>query len=165
MHDIVKEAANFINLDMMNIAYLFIVGFVGGLVSGFIGSGGAFVLTPAMMSLGVPGLIAVASNMCHKFPKALIGALKRAKYGQVDVKLGIVLGISAEAGVLYGAHIQENIKKAFGEAGSNLYVSAAFVVILAIVGGFVLRDAWKTYKSGNTDEEEKVTKLARWVQS
>ncbi len=165
MHDIAKEAANFINLDVMTVAYLFIVGFVGGLVSGFIGSGGAFVLTPAMMSLGVPGLVAVASNMCHKFPKALIGALKRAKYGQVDVKLGIVLGISAEAGVLYGAHIQENIKKSFGDAGSNLYVSAAFVIILAIVGSFVLLDAWKTYKSGNTNAEEKVTKLARWVQS
>ena len=158
-------ATNFINLDVMNISYLFIVGFVGGLVSGFIGSGGAFILTPAMMSLGVPGLIAVASNMCHKFPKALIGALKRAKYGQVDVKLGIVLGISAEAGVLYGAHIQESIKKAFGDAGSNLYVSVAFVVILAVVGGFVLRDAWKTYRSGNTHEEEKATKLAKWVQS
>ncbi|MBI4849184.1 MAG: sulfite exporter TauE/SafE family protein [Nitrospirae bacterium] len=166
MHDVVNAAANFINLDVMNIVYLFLVGFVGGLVSGFIGSGGAFVLTPAMMSMGVPGLVAVASNMCHKFPKALIGSIKRAKYGQVDVKLGIVLGISAEAGVLYGAHIQENIKKSFGEAGSNLYVSAAFVVILAIVGGFVLLDAWKTYKSGNTQQdEEKVTKLARWVQS
>jgi len=159
------EVASFINLDTMNILYLFFVGFVGGLVSGFIGSGGAFVLTPAMMSLGVPGLVAVASNMCHKFPKALIGALKRAKYGQVDVKLGIVLGISAEAGVLYGAHIQENIKKAFGEAGSNLYVSVAFVVILAVVGGLVLKDALKTYRSGNASEEEKVTKLARWVQS
>ena len=55
-------------------------------------------LTPGMMSLGVPGLMAVASNMCHKFPKALVGAMKRARYGQVDVKLGIVLGISAEAG-------------------------------------------------------------------
>jgi len=165
MHDIVFAAANFINLDAVNIIYLFVVGFVGGLVSGFIGSGGAFVLTPAMMSLGVPGLVAVASNMCHKFPKALIGALKRAKYGQVDVKLGIVLGISAEAGVLYGAHIQESIKKAFGEAGSNLYVSVAFVVILAVVGGFILRDAWKAYRSGNMHEEEKVTKLARWVQS
>jgi len=166
MHDIVNTAANFIHLDTINIVYLFLVGFVGGLVSGFIGSGGAFVLTPAMMSMGVPGLVAVASNMCHKFPKALIGSIKRAKYGQVDVKLGIVLGISAEAGVLYGAQIQENIKKAFGEAGSNLYVSAAFVVILAIVGGFVLLDAWKTYKSGNANnEEEKVTKLARWVQS
>ncbi len=165
MHDIVNAAANFINLDIANIIYLFMVGFVGGLVSGFIGSGGAFVLTPGMMSMGVPGLVAVASNMCHKFPKALVGAIKRAKYGQVDVKLGIVLGISAEAGVLYGAHIQEGIKKAFGDAGSNLYVSVAFVVILAIVGTFVLRDAWKTYKSGSTQEEEKVTKIAKWVQS
>src|SRR5512139_2328372 len=162
MHDVL---ANFINLDAITILYLFGVGFVGGLVSGFIGSGGAFVLTPGMMSLGVPGLVAVASNMCHKFPKALVGSLKRAKYGQVDVKLGIVLGISAEAGVLYGAHIQENIKKAFGDAGSNLYVSVAFVVILAVVGIFVLMDAWKTYKSGTTNEEERVTKLARWVQS
>lgn len=160
-----EAALNFINLDLITILYLFIVGFIGGLVSGFIGSGGAFVLTPAMMSLGVPGLVAVASNMCHKFPKALIGAIKRAKYGQVDVKLGIIMGISAEAGVLYGAHIQENIKKAFGDAGSNLYVSAAFVVVLALVGGFVLLDALKTYRSGNTDAEEKANKLAKWVQS
>ncbi len=162
MHDV---AANFINLDTITILYLFAVGFVGGLVSGFIGSGGAFVLTPGMMSLGVPGLVAVASNMCHKFPKALVGALKRAKYGQVDVKLGIVLGVSAEAGVLYGAQIQENIKRSFGDAGSNLYVSVAFVVILATVGGFVLRDAWRTYKSGDTNAEEKTGKLAKWVQS
>ncbi len=162
MHDIV---ANFINLDAVTILYLFGVGFVGGLVSGFIGSGGAFVLTPGMMSLGVPGLMAVASNMCHKFPKALVGAMKRFKYGQVDVKLGVILGVSAEAGVLYGAGIQEKIKATYGDAGSNLYVSVAFVVILATVGGFVLYDAWKTYKSGNANTEEKAGKLAKWVQS
>lgn len=165
MQDVVSQVSNFIDLNWMNITYLFLVGFVGGLVSGFIGSGGAFVLTPGMMSMGVPGLVAVASNMCHKFPKALVGSIKRAKYGQVDVKLGIVLGVSAEAGVLYGAHIQENIKKAFGDAGSNLYVSVAFVVILAVVGGFVLRDAWKTYKTGNTNAEEKATKISKWVRS
>ena len=145
--------------------YLFAMGFVGGLVSGFIGSGGAFVLTPGMMSIGVPGLMAVASNMCHKFPKALVGSLKRAKYGQVAVKLGLVIGVSAEAGMLYGAQIQENIKKSFGDAGSNLYVSTAFVLILAIVGGFVMRDAIKSYRAGTTNDEEKVTKLARWIQS
>jgi uncharacterized membrane protein YfcA len=165
MHDIVKEAANLINLDVMKITYLFVVGFVGGLVSGFIGSGGAFVLTPAMMSLGVPGLVAVASNMCHKFPKALVGAIKRAKYGQVDVKLGVIFGISAEAGVMYGAHIQESIKRAFGDAGSNLYVSSAFVVILAVVGGLVLRDAVRTHRSGAAGEQEKTSKIAKWVQS
>jgi uncharacterized membrane protein YfcA len=165
MQGAVHEAVKFIDLNYLNMLYLFIVGFVGGLVSGFIGSGGAFVLTPGMMSLGVPGLVAVATNMCHKFPKALVGAIKRAKYGQVDVKLGVIFGIFAEAGVIYGAHIQESIKRAFGDAGSNLYVSAAFVVILATVGTFVLRDAVKTYRSGNTDQEEKVSRIARWVQS
>jgi len=165
MQDILHVAVKFIDLTYLNVLYLFAVGFVGGLVSGFIGSGGAFVLTPGMMSLGVPGLVAVASNMCHKFPKALVGAIKRAKYGQVDVKLGIIFGIFAEAGVFYGAHIQESIKQRFGDAGSNLYVSAAFVVILSTVGTFVLRDAIKTYRSGNTDKEEQVSKIARWVQS
>ena len=158
-------SASFIHLDLVGVLLLLIFGFVGGLVSGFIGSGGAFVLTPAMMSIGVPGIVAVASNICHKFPKALVGALKRAKYGQVDVKLGLVLGISAEAGMLYGAHIQESIKTAFGHAGSNLYVSSAFVVVLAVVGGFVLYDAWMIHRRGEQQTEEKVTHLAHRVQA
>src|SRR3990167_8943494 len=116
-------ATNFIPLDTLDVTYLLVVGFIGGLVSGFIGSGGAFVLTPAMMSMGVPGIVAVASNICHKFPKALVGAMKRAKFGQVDVKLGVIMGLSAEFGMLLGAQIQQEIKKAFGDAGSNLYVS------------------------------------------
>lgn len=160
-----EQVTNFIQLDATGMAGLFLVGFVGGLVSGFIGSGGAFVLTPAMMSMGVPGIVAVASNMCHKFPKALVGAYKRAKYGQVDVKLGLIMGCSAEAGVLLGAQVQQNIKTAFGDVGSNLYVSAVFVVTLAIVGGFVMRDAMRQYRSGNTGAEEKAGKLALWVQS
>ncbi|MBF0142335.1 MAG: sulfite exporter TauE/SafE family protein [Magnetococcales bacterium] len=157
------EGINFIHLGMVDVFYLFVVGFVGGMVSGFIGSGGAFVLTPAMMSMGVPGIVAVASNMCHKFPKALVGALKRAKYGQVDWKMGLIMGGSAEVGVLVGIHFQEGIKKAFGDAGSNLYVSVAFVIVLALVGGFVLRDAVRTYRSGGA--EEKPGRLALWVQS
>ncbi len=157
-------ATNFIPLDTLDVTYLLVVGFIGGLVSGFIGSGGAFVLTPAMMSMGVPGIVAVASNICHKFPKALVGAIKRARYGQVDVKLGLVLGVSAEAGVIYGAHIQEDIHRRFGDAGSNLYVSLAFVIILGIIGGYILWDAMKTRDSADS-KEEKVARLARWVQS
>ena len=158
-------ASHFIQLHLHDIFFLFGVGFIGGLVSGFIGSGGAFVLTPAMMSMGVPGIVAVASNICHKFPKALVGALKRAKYGQVDLRLGIVMGVSAEAGMLYGAHVQESIKTAFGHAGSNLYVSAAFVLVLALVGGYVLWDALRVYRSGEQYAQEKPTRLALWVQS
>ena len=73
---IFKKLIQFIELNLLNISFLLILGFIGGLVSGFIGSGGAFVLTPGMMSLGVDGLVAIASNMCHKFPKAFVGAFK-----------------------------------------------------------------------------------------
>lgn len=39
------------------------------------------------------GLVAVASNMCHKFQKALVWALRVATYGQVDAKLTYAEGI------------------------------------------------------------------------
>lgn len=124
-------------------AFLPTLGFLGGLLSGFIGSGGAFVLTPGMMSVGVPGPSAVAANMCHKFPKALVGAMKRAKLGHVDVLLGLVMGLSAVIGVQVGIKVQQWILKMWGEAGSNLYISAVFVLVLALVGASVLRDAFR----------------------
>ena len=111
--------AQFIELTAGNVAFLLIVGFIGGLVSGFIGSGGAFVLTPGMMSMGVSGVVAVASNLCHKFPKALVGARKRHKFGQVDVKLGLVMAASAAVGVWVGAGFMESVRRDYGEAGSQ----------------------------------------------
>lgn len=159
------DAVSFIDLTFTNVVLLFVVGVIGGMVSGFIGSGGAFVLTPAMMTLGVPGIVAVASNICHKFPKALVGAIKRNQYGHVDVKLGIVMGVFAEFGMLYGKTVMSDVKKAYGDVGSSLYVSFIFVVVLAIVGGFVLRDARRMYKAGHAGQAHKPTRLAKWVQS
>lgn len=141
MQEVAQQAVQFIDLNASVVLFLFIVGFIGGLVSGFIGSGGAFVLTPGMMSLGVAGTVAVASNMCHKFPKAMVGAYKRYKYGQVDLKLGLVMAASAGVGVLVGIKIQEMILNRWGQAGSNLYVSLAFVIVLVTVGGYVFWDA------------------------
>ena len=162
------ELINFIEITPLTAILLILVGFVGGMVSGFIGSGGAFVLTPAMMTLGAPGIVAVASNICHKFPKALVGAVKRNKYGQVDVKLGLILGVFAEAGVLFGKGVMTDIKNTFGAVGTDLYVSAMFVVTLAIVGGFVFKDYRKLKAlddAGQGEEAAPLTCLARWVQS
>jgi uncharacterized membrane protein YfcA len=159
------EMLSFIDLSFTNVILLFLVGVVGGMVSGFIGSGGAFVLTPAMMTMGVPGIVAVASNICHKFPKALVGAIKRNKYGHVDVKLGVVMGLFAEFGMLCGKLVMSDVRKHYGDVGTSLYVSFIFVVVLAIVGGFVLRDARRMQKAGTAGEAHKVTRLAKWVQS
>ncbi|HCF05937.1 MAG TPA: sulfite exporter TauE/SafE family protein [Desulfomicrobiaceae bacterium] len=155
------DPSKFIELSFQAVSFLFIVGFVGGLVSGFIGSGGAFVLTPGMMSLGVPGTVAVASNMCHKFPKALVGAIKRFRYGQVDIKLGLIMAASAGVGVQLGIMFQHYILERWGQAGSNLYVSLAFVLVLVSVGGYVARDAISCVRCGGV---EKVGALAKRIQ-
>lgn len=147
----------FMDMTASKLIALLVVGAIGGLLSGFIGSGGAFVMTPAMMSLGVPGAVAVASNMCHKFPKAMVGAYKRWKYGQADIKLGLVMAITAVIGVQIGIKIQKYILAQFGGAGSNLYISAVFMVVLVFVGGYVFYDAYKLAKGGG---KETVSKLA-----
>ncbi len=141
----------FLSMTVSRIIALMAIGAIGGLLSGFIGSGGAFVMTPAMMSLGAPGAVAVASNMCHKFPKAMVGAYKRWKYGQVDIRLGLVMAVSAIVGVQIGIQIQKFILAAFGGAGSNLYISVVFLIVLVFVGGYVFFDALKLMKNSELE--------------
>ena len=144
---------SFINIEPVTVLALLALGFLGGMLSGFVGSGGAFVLTPGMMNLGVLGSVAVASNMCHKFPKALVGAWKRRKLGHVDVKLGLVMGVSAVVGVEIGVGVQNFILELWGTAGSNLYISLVFVLVLFLVGMSMLRDARKAVLRGADDQE------------
>lgn len=159
--DVVKE---FINLNAYSVGFLLVLGFLGGLISGFIGSGGAFVLTPGMMSLGAPAAVAVATNMCHKFPKALVGAYKRFKYGQVDIKLGLIMAISATVGVQIGIRIQKVIFARWGAAGSNLYVSLVFVGILTFLGIYILSDAIKSMQGKQREGISPLVERIRKIQ-
>lgn len=158
-----EELIAFIDLNAITIFALVLLGFLGGMLSGFIGSGGAFILTPGMMSLGVEGAVAVASNMCHKFPKAMVGAYRRYKLGHVDLKLGLIMAASGIIGVLVGIQIQQWILNTWGKAGSNLYISLAFVVILWVVGGYMFNDARKAKKDGLEDTVSPLAKkIQRW---
>ncbi len=160
--NVIKDiSVMFMDMTVTKILAFLMIGLIGGLLSGFIGSGGAFVLTPAMMSLGAPGAVAVASNMCHKFPKAMVGAYKRWKYGQADIKLGLVMAVTAIIGVQIGIKIQKFILNHWGNAGSNLYVSVVFVLVLVLVGAYVFLDAYKLAKG---DGETKVARLALFLQ-
>ena len=127
---------------------LFGIGLVGGVLSGFLGSGGAFIMTPAMMSLGVPGIMAVAANITHKFGKAIMGAKKHSEFGNVDMKMGLVMFLSLFAGVQVAVSASRGVLSAMGEAGSNLYISVVFVIILTWVSWFMFRDIMKQKKGG-----------------
>ncbi|MFZ5595722.1 MAG: sulfite exporter TauE/SafE family protein [Bacillota bacterium] len=134
------EAIKFIAMTPKFGVSLVGIGFVGGLLSGFLGSGGAFIMTPAMMSLGVPGIMAVAANITHKFGKAVMGSKKHGEFGNVDKKMGLVMFLALFAGVQVAVMMNKGVLHKLGEAGSNLYISIMFVLILSWVTVFMYRD-------------------------
>ncbi|MFC1520928.1 sulfite exporter TauE/SafE family protein [Elusimicrobiota bacterium] len=136
----------FITIDWANALQIVMLGFIGGTLSGFIGSGGAFFMTPGMMNLGIPGVIAVGSNITHKFGKALMGSKKHGEMGNVDKKLGIFLLITAAIGIRLAVVINSALfaKGTEKSAAANLYISGVFVFFLSIVAISILRDALKS---------------------
>jgi uncharacterized protein len=157
------EVRGFVDLQWDNVLFLLIVGLIGGLVSGFLGASGAFILTPAMMSMGVPAIVAVASNMCHRFPRVFMSALKRVESGQADIKLSLIMGLSAIIGVVCGAFLQITIQERFSDVGSNLFVSLIFIITLAIVGTLALRHAWKISQWGISEKTFEINQLTRFI--
>jgi uncharacterized membrane protein YfcA len=139
---------HFIELDLWCAFQVVILGFIGGVLSGFIGSGGAFFMTPGMMNLGVPGAIAVGSNITHKFGKAMVGSRRHGELGNVDKRLGVFLIVTAFAGIRIAVSITSMLFEgggdghgSGGEAAADLYISVVFISILSLVAISLLRDA------------------------
>ncbi|MEW6443760.1 MAG: sulfite exporter TauE/SafE family protein [bacterium] len=141
----------FIQLDFWVAVQVVVLGFIGGILSGFIGSGGAFFMTPGMMNLGVNGVVAVASNITHKFGKAMMGSRKHGEMGNVDRKLGVFLVLTSFAGIRLAVWINSRLFEGAGDghgpsgsAAADLYISAVFVSVLTLVAISMLRDALRT---------------------
>jgi uncharacterized membrane protein YfcA len=148
----------FIQLNMMVAIQMVTLGFIGGVLSGFIGSGGAFFMTPGMMNLGVPGVVAVGSNITHKFGKALMGSKKHGEMGNVDRKMGFFMLITAMVGIRVAVWISTVLFAGGGDshgasasgaqaAPANLYISVVFVAVLTLVALSMLRDIISSVRS------------------
>lgn len=148
---VVHEAIKLISLTPKNTLSLIGLGFMGGLLSGFIGSGGAFIMTPGMMGLGVPGIMAVGSNLTHKFGKAMVGAKKHASMGNVDARLAVSMFVALFAGTQTAVMLNKKIFDMFGTAGSNLYISLAYVIVLSLVCFSMTRDIHSTRNPKDQD--------------
>ncbi|MCF8108002.1 MAG: sulfite exporter TauE/SafE family protein [Desulfohalobiaceae bacterium] len=148
----------YIDINLATALQVVLLGFIGGILSGFIGSGGAFFMTPGMMNLGVDGVIAVASNITHKFGKAMVGSRKHAAAGNVDKKLAAFMLITAIIGIQIAVAINSALFKggggghgAGGSAGANLYISLVFATILSAVSISMLKDLLSSKGKGNDD--------------
>ena len=156
----------FISLDMASAIQVAILGFIGGILSGFIGSGGAFFMTPGMMNLGVQGVVAVASNITHKFGKAMVGSHKHSEMGNVDKKLAMYLLLTAAAGIRLAVWMASMLFEGGGDhgggdhgAGANLYISLVFVGILVAVGASMLKDVLRKSGDGDAGPSRKIADL------
>jgi uncharacterized membrane protein YfcA len=151
----------FIELSTLDCLQVVMLGFIGGTLSGFIGSGGAFFMTPGMMNLGVQGVIAVGSNITHKFGKAMVGARRHGELGHVDKKLGIFMLITALVGIRTAVVINSYLFGIGGDnseqgAAANLYISLVFVSFLLIVSISMLKDAFGKKAVEETGPSKKI---------
>ena len=89
----------------INIFLLVFLGLAVGVVSGFVGVGGGFFMTPALIVLGFPANFAVGTSLTWITGNAVIGALKHGRLGNVDVKLGLVITAAAMGGMEVGVRI------------------------------------------------------------
>jgi len=148
----------FVTLDTLDYLQVLVLGFIGGTLSGFIGTGGAFIMTPGMMNLGVPGVIAVGSNITHKFGKAMVGSRRHNELGHVDKKMGIFMLFTALLGIRFAVWINTSL---FGMgidrgAMSDLYISLVFVLVLIVVSITILRDVLRKKSGEETGPSKRI---------
>ncbi len=155
----------FVQLDWAIIGQVVLMGFIGGTLSGFIGCGGAFFITPGMMNIGVPGPVAVASNTAHKLGKAMIGSREHGKMGHVDKKLAIFMLITAALGINLAIWVIKTMfagsggEGAGGGAWTDLYISLVFSIVLAFVSMSMLKDLIHSIKSADSKPSRKIVKF------
>ncbi|MDP1956563.1 MAG: sulfite exporter TauE/SafE family protein, partial [Rhodocyclaceae bacterium] len=114
---------------------LILLGFTVGVIGGFFGVGGAFMVTPALNVFGFPMAYAIGTDMAHIAGKSIVATAKHRKFGNVDVKLGVLMIIGTVIGIEVGATLIMWLEK-IGRIGP--IVRTTYVILLFGLGFFML---------------------------
>lgn len=115
------------------------VGIAAGLITGCIGAGGGFIITPALMAAGVKGILAVGTDLFHIFAKAIMGTTVHKKLGNVSVSLAIAFLVGASGGTFIGGAINKGLYNK-DPLLSELFISSIYAVLLGFLGFYALYD-------------------------
>ncbi|MFC4551063.1 MULTISPECIES: sulfite exporter TauE/SafE family protein [Halorussus] len=127
-----------LGLSAVTVALFVGFGLLIGILFGFFGMGGSFLVTPALLVMGYEPKVAVGSGLAFVFGTSVIGALRHRDHGQVDYTLALIMTVAMTLGIEGGKHVVFFLE----EAGiSDLVISVAYVGLLATVGLMTLRDA------------------------
>ncbi|WP_311173983.1 sulfite exporter TauE/SafE family protein [Halobellus ordinarius] len=146
-------------------------GLLIGILFGFFGMGGSFLVTPALLVMGYPSRVAVGSGLAFVFGTSVIATLKHRDLGQVDYKLGVLMIAGTTLGIEVGKRIVFFLET-LGLAGS--IISVTYVVLLGGIGLFVTYEAIQGDDGGGVDHEaeadaevdaEEIPDIAKKIQS
>ena len=131
---------------------LVLIGFSVGVIGGFFGMGGAWMVTPGLNILGFPMAFAIGTDIAHIAGKSMISTIRHSKFGNVDYKLGLVMLVGTMIGIEIGAQLVMLLER-IGLVGS--VVRWVYVAFLALISLMVFSDYAKAVqkkKKGETGD-------------
>lgn len=145
-----------------------VIGLLAGLITGCIGAGGGFIIAPALMSLGVKGIMAVGTDLFHIFAKAIMGSVIHRKLGNVAVRIAAVFVIGSVIGATAGGAINRALYE-INPVLSDTFITTVYAVMLGFLGIYAMSDFLKNRKKGGSaahgDESEELGKIPNKLQA
>ncbi len=149
-----------------------LLGIVVGFLSGLLGVGGGFLITPALFVIfNIPYPYAVGSTLAQMVGASLSGVIRHWRMGNVELKLIVSLLVGAVIGVEFGARTIQSLKftgefSAFGHTWSvmDLTLSIIYIFLLAGIGTMMI---WESNSALRRPPRGGIviTQVSRWVQS
>jgi uncharacterized membrane protein YfcA len=119
----------------VNALLLVVLGGLVGFISGMFGIGGGFLMTPVLVFLGIPPVVAVASEANHVAASSVSSVIAYSKKRVVDFKMGAVLASGGAIGSFAGVEVFRWLRL-IGQA--DLAVSVSYLLFLGVIGGLML---------------------------
>ena len=133
---------------------LILLGFCVGVIGGFFGVGGAFMVTPALNVFGFPMAYAIGTDMAHIAGKSIVATAKHRKYGNVDMRLGLLMIVGTAVGIEFGANFIMWLEKV---GRVDIVVRYTYMVLLFGLSGYMLYEYFKLTKGVSTDKSKPVS--------
>jgi hypothetical protein len=121
------------------------VGLAAGLITGCIGAGGGFIITPALMAAGIKGILAVGTDVFHIFAKAIMGTTVHKKLGNVSTKLALAFMVGSGLGTVIGGSLNKYLYNK-DPLLSDAFISTIYAVLLGFLGFYSMADFLRSRK-------------------
>jgi uncharacterized membrane protein YfcA len=113
------------------------LGLAAGVLAGLFGVGGGILFVPTLtLVLGLTQIHAEATSLLAIIPTAFVGAWRQTRYGNVNWRASLILGVAAIGGVEAGVQIAESLPQ---HALRRLFGALTLVVAAQV--------AWRAYSS------------------